>query len=83
MSVQKLIDAAIAIAGSQARLGRACGVSQNAIYAARLKGRCSPGLAIKIEAATGIARSRLCPEIFGYENAQGSGKVFVTTEARP
>lgn len=61
------ITRAIAIAGSEAKLGKAAGVSQNAIWQAKRRGRVSAELAVKIERATGglVSRSDLRPDIFG------------------
>ena len=65
MSVRSLIEAAIRDRGSEAKLASACGVTQAAIWKAKKVGRCSPRLALKIEAACGISRRLLCPDIFG------------------
>lgn len=61
------ISRAISIAGSEAKLGRAAGVSQNAIWQAKKKGRVSAELAIKIEKATAglVTRLELRPDLFG------------------
>jgi DNA-binding transcriptional regulator YdaS (Cro superfamily) len=63
--VRALIEAAIRDQGSEVKLARACGVSQTAINKAKRAGRCSPRLAVKIEAACNISRRLLCPEFFG------------------
>jgi DNA-binding transcriptional regulator YdaS (Cro superfamily) len=62
--VRPLIEAAIRDRGSEAKLAKACGVSQAAINKAKLVGRCSPNLAVRIERACGISRRLLCPEFF-------------------
>src|SRR5689334_6516143 len=49
---QLLVEAAIKKFGSEAKLGAACGVSQNAIWNAKKKGRVSDRLAVAIERAT-------------------------------
>jgi hypothetical protein len=64
-SVRPLIEAAIRDQGSEAKLARACNVSQTAINKAKRAGRVSPKLALRIEAACGISRRLLCPEFFG------------------
>lgn len=63
----KLIVRAISIAGSEAKLGKACGVSQNAIWQAKRAGRVSAELAVAIDRATSgvITRADLRPDIFG------------------
>lgn len=50
---RELIEAAIALAGSQAKLADACGVKQQSIWQAKETGRCSAELALQIEQATG------------------------------
>ena len=64
--VTPLIEAAITIAGSEAKLGKLAGFSQNAIWYSKRYGRCSAELAIGIERATrgAIDRSRLRPDLF-------------------
>jgi len=46
------MERAIKIAGSEAKLGDACGVSQAAIWKAKKVGRVSAELAVRIERAT-------------------------------
>jgi DNA-binding transcriptional regulator YdaS (Cro superfamily) len=64
--VRNIIEQAIALAGSEAKLGEACGVSQNAIWAAKRRGRVSAELAVALESATGglIERWRLRPDLW-------------------
>jgi DNA-binding transcriptional regulator YdaS (Cro superfamily) len=50
-TVRRLLDQAIAIYGSQAKLAKACGISQQSLAAARLANRVSAQLAMKIEVA--------------------------------
>lgn len=76
--VRALIEAAIRDQGSEAKLARACSVSQTAINKAKRAGRVSPRLALKIEAACKISRRLLCPEFFGT-----SANPVPTEEARP
>ncbi|WP_414468077.1 transcriptional regulator [Methylobacterium currus] len=66
MSVGHLIQAAITILGSEAKLGAACGVTQGAIWKAKKAGRVSGELAVKIDRATNgaIPRHRLRPDLW-------------------
>lgn len=65
-NVTDLILQAIALAGSEAKLGKAAGVSQHAIWSAKKKGRVSAELAAAIDRATGgvVSRSALRPDVF-------------------
>lgn len=60
------ISRAISIAGSEAKLGKAAGVSQNAIWQAKRRGRVSAELAVRIERATQglVSRAELRPDLF-------------------
>lgn len=51
-SVRELIESAAKLLGSETKLAEACGVSQNAIWQAKTRGRVSPDLAISIHWAT-------------------------------
>lgn len=51
--IRDLIQEAVRILGSQAKLGAACGVSQASIWQAIEAQRCSAELAMAIEHATG------------------------------
>lgn len=64
--VTRLLEAAITIAGSEAKLGVMAGYSQNAIWSAKRKGRVSAELAAGIDRATNgaISKSALRPDIF-------------------
>ena len=64
--VRPLIEAAIRDKGSEAKLAKACGVSQAAINKAKKVGRCTPNLAVRIETACGISRRLLCPDFFRF-----------------
>ncbi|WP_082476072.1 YdaS family helix-turn-helix protein [Methylobacterium sp. Leaf99] len=66
MSTRPLIQAAIAILGSEAKLGSACGVSQGAIWKAKRAGRVSGELAVAIERATkgAVPRWQLRPDLW-------------------
>jgi len=70
-SVTALIEAAIVIAGSEAKLGKATGYSQNAIWHAKRQGRVSAEMALKIDRATGgaISKHRLRPDLYGSASA--------------
>lgn len=60
------ITKAIALAGSEAKLGAACGVSQNAIWAAKKRGRVSAELAVAIERALRgqVTKAELRPDLW-------------------
>lgn len=64
--ITRLIEAAITLAGSEAKLGVLAGYSQNAIWYAKRNGRVSAELAIGIDKATNgaIPKSQLRPDIF-------------------
>jgi DNA-binding transcriptional regulator YdaS (Cro superfamily) len=65
--IRALIRAAAAeFGGSEAKLAGACGVTQNAVWAARRAGRVSAELALKIETATGgkVSRTSLRPDLW-------------------
>jgi DNA-binding transcriptional regulator YdaS (Cro superfamily) len=67
--ITRLLEAAISIAGSEAKLGKLVGKSQNAIWAAKRKGRVSAELAISIDRVTKgfICKSQLRPDLFASE----------------
>lgn len=64
---KQLMQAAVTIAGSEAKLGKAAGFSQNAIWHAKRHGRISAEMAIAIHRATGgaISKERLRPDLYG------------------
>ena len=64
-----LIEAAIIIAGSEAKLGKLTGYSQNAVWRAKRAGRVSAEMAAAIHRATNgaIAKHILRPDIYGSE----------------
>ena len=64
--IRALLDQAIGLAGSQAKLGRAAGMTQNAIWQAKRRGRVSPQLALGIHWALGgaVSASELRPDIW-------------------
>lgn len=63
------LEEAIKLCGNQEELGRRIGQSQQVISYWKRKGTVSAELAVAIEAATGISRAKLRPDIFG-ERAQ-------------
>ena len=69
--VTRLIEAAVAIVGSEQKLGRAAGYSQNAIWQAKRRGSVTAEMATAIERATdgAISRSRLRPDLFHQADA--------------
>lgn len=64
--IRRLIEQAIEIVGSEAKLGRAAKFSQQAIWKAKKIGRVSPRMAKSIDRATKgkIPRTKLRPDIF-------------------
>lgn len=67
MEKQSPIEIAIALIGSETKLGEAMGYSQAAINKAKKAGRVSAEMAVAIERATSgkITRQRLRPDLFG------------------
>jgi DNA-binding transcriptional regulator YdaS (Cro superfamily) len=63
---RRLLKAATALIGSQGKLGKAAGFSQNAIWHATKVGRVSAELALGIESATSgaICKEALRPDLF-------------------
>ena len=66
MQVRALIEKAIGKAGSEAKLGKATGYTQNAIWQAKRRGKVTPEMAIKIDEATegDVSKEQLRPDIF-------------------
>ena len=66
---RKLLGDAITICGSEQKLGRAAGYSQNAIWQAKRRGTVTAEMATGIEAATRgqVTRVDLRPDLFGDE----------------
>lgn len=64
--VRDLIERAIALRGSQAKLADACGVAQQSIWQAKEAGRCSADLAVAIHRATEgeVPAYALRPDLF-------------------
>ena len=65
-NTKDLLQTAVSLFGSQAKLAHAIGFSQHAVWAALTKGIVSPRMARAIHNATGgkIDKADLCPEIF-------------------
>jgi DNA-binding transcriptional regulator YdaS (Cro superfamily) len=65
---------AIQIVGSEGRLGKATGYTQNAIWQAKRRGSVTAEMAIAIEVATSgvVDRHHLRPDIFGPHSAQAA-----------
>ena len=66
-NVTELIRTAIALAGSEAKLGAAAGVSQHAIWYAKKHGRITAELATAVDKATNgqVSKAMLRPDLFG------------------
>jgi DNA-binding transcriptional regulator YdaS (Cro superfamily) len=66
---RNLLIRAIAFAGSEAKLGRAIGRSQNAVWQAKRRGSVTAEMALAIDVATAgqISKSDLRPDLFGSE----------------
>jgi plasmid maintenance system antidote protein VapI len=62
MDTRKLLEAAIAAEGSEAKLAEKAGCSQVAINKAKKAGRVSPAMAVMLERATGTSRDVWCPD---------------------
>jgi DNA-binding transcriptional regulator YdaS (Cro superfamily) len=63
--IRALLETAIALLGSQAKLADACGVTQASVWQAKEAGRVSAELALLIERATGgrITARQLRPDL--------------------
>lgn len=66
MDVRELIEKAIKAYKTEAKLGEATGYSQHAIWRAKMRGTVSPGMALRIHAATngGVSASDLRPDLW-------------------
>ncbi|GLK49511.1 hypothetical protein GCM10017620_24840 [Brevundimonas intermedia] len=71
LRITALLEAAITIAGSEAKLGKATGYSQNAIWSAKRNGRVSAEMAAAIHRATNgaVAKHLLRPDIYSDQAA--------------
>jgi len=69
--IRDLIEQAIAMFGTEAKLAAAAGVSQAAVNEAKSKGRAGPRLAAGIHKATNgqVSRSALRPDLWPPEEA--------------
>lgn len=65
--VSEAISRAVAILGSEVKLAAACGVTQPAISKAKLRGRVSVRLALRMHRATNgeVPASELRPDLWG------------------
>lgn len=65
-AITRLLERAIAFAGSEAKLGSLTGYSQNAIWYAKRNGRVSAELASAIDRVTNgiISKSEMRPDVF-------------------
>lgn len=62
------LKVAVATAGSQASLAGICGVSQTAVWKwVRLSQRIPAEYVLRVEAATGVSRHQLRPDIYPIE----------------
>lgn len=63
---RSLVERAIQMFGSEAKLGKAIGRSQNAVWQAKRRGRVTAEMAIAIDEATEgvVSRHQLRPDIF-------------------
>jgi DNA-binding transcriptional regulator YdaS (Cro superfamily) len=75
MPVRAAIERAIKHFGSEPKLASAIGYSQHGVWRAKMLGRCTPRMAVRIETASGgqINREELCPEVFGSEARRPDG----------
>lgn len=64
--ITRLIEQAIAMFGSEAKLGRVAGYTQNSIWYAKVRGRCSRDMALAIDRVTGgdVSKEALRPDLF-------------------
>lgn len=70
MNTREHIEAAIRIVGSEAKLGKATGYSQHAIWKAKMKGRVTEEMALRIHWLTKgeVCASRLRPDRWPTKN---------------
>lgn len=64
---KEAIDAAYKLAASSYVMAKAIGCSQAMAHKMIAKGSCTPKYAIPLEAAYGISRHELCPDIYPEE----------------
>ncbi len=84
-NARELIERAIAIAGSQQKLGELVGKSQNTIWAARRAGRVSAELAAAIDEATNgeVPRWQLRPDLWEQPNTNPAEQPSSPSAATP
>lgn len=72
----QLLDKAITIAGSQGKLAKAIGRSQNAVWHAKSTGRVTAEIALAIDQATEgqVSRHDLRPDVYGAEPLSGTSE---------
>lgn len=64
--MEKALDTAIKLAGGQAALARACGITQAAVWKwTRVQKRVPAEYVAMVEAASGVPRSELRPDLHG------------------
>lgn len=64
--MEKALDTAIKMAGGQAALARACGITQAAVWKwTRVQKRVPAEYVAMVEAASGVPRSELRPDLHG------------------
>lgn len=64
--VRDLLQKAIEMAGSEAKLGALTGYSQNAIWQAKRRGRVTPEMALALDRATNgvVSKEKLRPDLW-------------------
>ena len=62
--ITQLMQAAVAIVGSQAELARRLGIKQPSVHRMLHRGRVSPEMALKLEKLTQIPRKKWRPDLF-------------------
>jgi len=75
------LEEAIRVAGSQSELARQIGVAQASVWKMLHKAhRASAEFVLKIEAATGVSRHDLRPDLYPREDTPAAQAVFPTAE---
>ncbi len=78
------LQKAVEIIGSQHKLARLCGVSSTAVWKwLQSSKRVPPTYVLRVEAATGISRHLLNPEIYPIENHSASAQFEPVLECGP
>lgn len=65
--IEALEEAIRRCGGSQTELARRIGKTQGHVSTWLGRGKCAADAVLKIEAATGVSRHRLRPDVFGFE----------------